>query len=169
MKISLVRRKPLLNNNEAISESFTVIPALAMVLIGFTIFSIIIASAYTTFDYHHDIINKFDGAQDILEKISSPNSPVTEDGSLFKLKDFNSIEAKEFFNQLLNKYQCYGYNFTIKLTFENRIYWIFNPQSSDIILTNTYACTKIVSIVINDIQIVPGSLTVIFWIQHTKQ
>ncbi len=169
MKISLIRRKTFQNNNEAISESFTVLPALAMVLIGFTIFSIIIASAYTTFDYQHDIINKFDGAQDILEKISSPNSPVTEDGSLFKLKDFNSIEAKELFHQLLNKYQCYGYNFTIKLTFENRIYWIFNPQSSDIILTNTYACTKIVSIAINDIQIVPGSLTVIFWIQQTKQ
>ena len=138
-----------------------------MVLIGFTIFTLIIASAYKTFDNQHVIIDKFEYAHHILEKISSPNSPVTEDGSLFKLKNFNSIEAKELFNQLLHKYKCYGCNFTIKLTCENRVCWSFNTQPLEIIFTNTYACSKIVSIALNDIQIVPGSLTVIFWMQQT--
>jgi hypothetical protein len=138
-----------------------------MVLIGFTIFSMIIASAYTAFNYQEQIIDKFECANDILNKISSPNSPVSEDGFLFSLKNFNSIEANEFFNQLLNKYQCYGYNFSIKLTCDNGICWSFNPQSSYNFYINSYAITKIVSISVNDIQIVPGSLTVIFWIKQT--
>ena len=80
------------------------LPAIAMVLIGFTIFTLIIASAYKTFDNQHVIIDKFEYAHHILEKISSPNSPVTEDGSLFKLKNFKTrpglseFEGREYIN-----------------------------------------------------------------------
>ncbi len=167
MKIYFFHKKPFRKDDEAISESFTVLPALAMVLIGLTIFSIILTTAYTSYDYHHDIIDKFNGSKEILNKISSPNTPVTEDGSVFKLKDFYSKEASDFFNQLLIEYKLYGYNFTIKLKNKDKVFWNFNTQYSDNLLSNTYACTKTVSIAINELQIVPGSLTVIFWNQTT--
>lgn len=167
MKIYFIQKKPFQKDEKAISESFTVLPALAMVLIGLTIFSIILTTAYTTYDYHHDIIDKFNGSEEILNKISSPNTPVTEDGSVFILKNFYSKESMDFFNQLLNEYKFYGYNFTIKLKNKDIVFWNFNPQYSDNLLTNTYASTKTVSIAINELQIVPGCLTVIFWNQTT--
>ena len=138
-----------------------------MILIGFTIFSIVIATAYTTFDTNQQYIDKFELAEVLLEKISSPNAIFTVDSNLINVKTFNSEKSKNYIHQLQETYQLYSYSFAVKLSFENMEYWIPAPRSNESIHVDTYASSKQVSVLINDVTTVPGRLTVVLRIELT--
>lgn len=138
-----------------------------MILIGFTIFSIVIATAYTTFDTNQRYVDKFELAEVLLEKISSPNAIFTVDSNLINAKTFNSEKSKNYLQQLQETYQLYSYSFAVKLSFENMEYWIPAPRSNESIHVDTYASSKQVSVLINDVTTVPGRLTVVLMIELT--
>mgnify|MGYP006300522339 CR=1 FL=1 len=161
-------QKKIIKNTKAVSESFTVVPSLAVVLIGFTIFSIIIVTAYTTYDNKSDYINKFEISEIILEKIYSPNRIFIEDSSIINLNKFRSKETQTYIIELQESYSRYDYNFSLKLSCNDFEYWIPNKILDESSLSNSFASIKKVSIKINEISIVPGSLTIIFWEEINK-
>ncbi len=155
------RSKPIKHDSNAISETFTVLPALAMILIGFTIFSIIIATAYTTFDTKSDHINMLETSNQILEKISSPNACFTTDGNTINYMVFSSNQSKNYIETLQSQYEPYKLSFSVKLSFNHEETWLPQPINNKNSTGNQYASSKQVSVQINEIKTLPGTLTVI--------
>ena len=161
------QRKPITHDTNAISETFTVLPALAMVLIGFTIFSIIIATAYTTFDTKNDYVNMVEWSDQILEKISSPNACFTTDGNTINYLVFSSNQSKQYIEKVKSQFAPYQLCFSVKLSFEQVEIWLPQPISNNHSIDNQYASSKQVSVQINEIKTHPGTLTVVLW-QKTR-
>ncbi|MBS3748884.1 MAG: hypothetical protein KGY65_07700 [Candidatus Thermoplasmatota archaeon] len=161
------RRKIIRHDTNAVSETFTVLPALAMVLIGFTIFSIIIATAYTTFDTKKEYVAMVEYSDQILEKISSPNACFTTDGNTINYLVFSSNQSKHYIETVKSQFAPYQLCFSVKLSFEQVEIWLPQPISNNYSIGNQYASSKQVSVQINEIKTLPGTLTVVLW-QKTR-
>jgi hypothetical protein len=162
-----ISKKKLKENNHAISETFTVLPSLAMILIGFTIFSIVIATAYTTFDTKQTYIDKFEISDMVLEKICSPNAVFTDDSNLINVKTFNSEKSKDYISQLQDTYELYSYSLAVKVAYKNTECWVPAPISPEKIGVDIFASSKQVSVVLNEVTTIPGRMTVFIWIEQT--
>lgn len=134
-----------------------------MILIGFTIFSIIIATAYTTFDNKQDRESNFKQADFILEKICSPNAIFTFEGNTINLQTFTSNESENYIQRIQQSFVKYDYSFAVKLSYDHNSHWLPQTPSQEISQTNTYASSKQVSVKINEVTTTPGRVTVIFW------
>ena len=157
------RSKPIKQDSNAISETFTILPALSMILIGFTIFSILIATAYTTFDAKSDHINMLETSNQILEKISSPNACFTTDGNTINYMIFSSNQSKNYIQTLQSQYESYKLSFSVKLSYNNEKIWLPQQINNENSTADQYASSKQVSVQINEIKTIPGTLTVILW------
>jgi nitrate reductase alpha subunit len=156
-------RKKITQDKYAISESFTVLPALAMILIGFTLFSILISSAYSTVDHQQDYNEMFKLSNEILEKISTPNSIITTDENSVRFDDFTSTRAELFIEELQKSYQPYGFSFAVKLSCNDLITFIPPSFLQNSEIHNQYACSKQVTVELNEVTTLPGTLTIVFW------
>jgi hypothetical protein len=148
------------HDTTAVSETFTILPALSMVLIGFTIFSMIIAAAYTSFETKDNYTDMFEQSNNILEKISSPNACFTTDGNSIDYSLFSSEQANEYISLLQSEFSPYHLSFSVKLSFADEISWLPTSNSMDQITGNRYASSKQVSVRMNEVKTVPGILTV---------
>lgn len=150
-------------DNQAISETFTILPALAMILMGFALFSILLSSAYNNIDQQHDQKEMFEISNTILEKICSPNAIFSNDGNYLQFDAFVSSSAEIFIQELQEKYRPYGYNFAVKLSCKDVVAWIPSSFSQPNDILNQYASSKQVAIKLNEVSTNPGTLTIIFW------
>lgn len=161
------RLKKLTKNDLAISESFTLFPSLAMVLVGFTIFSIIIVSAYTTFDNKQDTIDMFELSESVLRKVSSPTAIFTVDANHIDLQMFTSDQASLYIQDLQHLFIPYDFYFVLKLTCDDTIAWSPEPAPEPVSMINRYASSKHVSVRTNEVTTIPGVLTIVFWKDST--
>lgn len=160
------RHQSFRQDNKGISETFTVLPALAMVLIGFTIFSIIITTAYSSLNDRQEYIDHFELANSLLEKICTPNAIFTTENNLINFDIFTSKESLDYFNCLRQTYNLYDYSFCVRLSYKGMQYWIPDPPNTSM-YNDMYASSKQVSVSINEVTIVPGQISVILWENHT--
>jgi len=161
--IIIFTAKEVTNDDRAISETFTVLPALSMVLIGFTIFFIIIATAYNSFDSKQDIINNFECCDKILEKICSPNSFFICEGNKIDLNLLISNEAETYLQQLQQQYKPYNLSFSVKVSYEDTFHWLPTIPQLHTPNMNKYASSRQVLIKLNEVSTIPGTITVVFW------
>jgi hypothetical protein len=138
-----------------------------MILIGFTIFSIIIATAYTTFETKQEFENNFEHADFILEKICSPNAVFTFEGNTISLQTFTSYESEEYIQRIQENYGSYDCSFAVKLSYDQNTHWIPSTHLSEKSQMNTYASSKQVSVKLNEVTAIPGKITVVFWKNDT--
>lgn len=153
----------LKHDTKAISETFTVIPAVAMVLIGIIMFSIIIATAYTTFDNKQVVINNFENTHTLLQKICSPNTIFTEETNVINLLSFQSNEAVEYINKLQRDYSTFNISFMVKLSTAQEEWWLPSNNFDPIGKAEVFASSKKVSIKMNEVSTKPGELSIIMW------
>lgn len=138
-----------------------------MVLIGFTIFSILITSAYTSFENKQETIDMFELSEKILRKVSSPNAVFTFDGNKINLPSFTSDQATSYIQDIQDSFSPYGFIFVLKLSCEDTIVWLPEPPPEHPFNENRYASSKHVSVKINEVSILPGKITIVFWQQPT--
>jgi hypothetical protein len=138
-----------------------------MVLIGFTIFSILIASAYTSFDNKQETIDMFELSEKILRKVSSPNAVFTFDGNKINLPSFTSDQATNYIKDLQDSFSPHGFIFVLKLSCEDTIVWLPDPPPEPSSNENRYASSKHISVKTNEVSILPGKITIVFWQQLT--
>lgn len=161
MKIITPRRE-LIKDENAISEEFTSLPALSIVMIGFAIFILLIANTYSAYTTRVDNLNKYQTADFIVTKLTNPDSFIIKEGGIIDLPLLKNSEAE--INQMREKYRSSGVDFIIIVRYENFITKL--PHNADDLLLNSgdrVAVTKNIGIYLNEAQTKPGTLTIITW------
>lgn len=159
-------KRSLIKNNQAISEEFTSLPALSVIMIGFAIFILLLANTYSAYNQRTENLEKYQNTNQIATKITNPDCFFIKEGRIIDLpaleKDINSQNSE--FEKLRQDYKSKGINFVIKITYKGTTKNF--PSNADSLITSvgeTTAVTKNLAIFLNDAKTKPGSLTVITW------
>ena len=158
--ITFLRR--FIKDENAISEEFTSLPALSIVMIGFAIFIILIANTYATYTTRIESLDKYQTADFIVTKLTNPDSFLIKEGGIVDLPLLKNSDTE--INQLRSKYRASGVDFIIRISYEDTVVKI--PSNADDLLLNAgdrVAVTKHVGIYLNQAQTKPGRLTIIAW------
>lgn len=148
-----------LRNNEAVSEEFTVLPALSIVMIGFTLFIVLLAQTYMTYSDHINRLQYYQAADSILQKITNPDCYFIRESGLIDLlvlqKDTESFRVfREFYTRE-------------HIVFFLRVQW--NNQTQDFPMgllsppRNHIAISKEMGVYLNEAYTVPGIATIVLW------
>lgn len=152
-----------INDEKGVMEPYTDLPAMALAVIGFMIFIGILSGAYSSYQEKAFIAEHYQDAGNLALKLSrdisltGPGRPDTIDASLIE-------EIKNKPDEILQKYGTH-YNMVFKVeTFsEGREYrWVIKKQgiSYD---KNGISASLPVTVRINDVKELPGTLTVKIW------
>jgi len=153
-----------INDKRGISEEFTSLPALTVVMIGFAIFLVLITGVYHSYNEEVKTIDKYEAANFVLEKITSSNG-ILEKKEVLKpggiIDETKFVESMENYEEIIKESGVVGVEFGLKLEYEGNngeIEWKNIPSSKDVV-----AASKRVSVSLNEAQTVPGVLTVMVW------
>jgi len=155
-------KRRFIKDENAISEEFTSLPALSLVMIGFAIFIIMIANTYTAYNTRIESLDKYQTAVFIVTKLTNPDSFIIKEGGVIDLELLKNSDPE--INELRDKYRASGIDFIIRISYENTVKKV--PSNADNLLSNAgdrVAVTKCVGIYLNQAQTKPGKLTVIAW------
>jgi hypothetical protein len=148
-----------LTNEQAISEEFTTLPALSIVMIGFTLFIILLVQTHTAYETRIDLLENYQTADQIAYKLMNPDCYFIREGGLIDLSVLqNNIESLQV---ICEQYQKSGVTFFLRLRWNNIVEDYPSPLPSASI--NRIAISKNVGVYLSDAQTVPGTLTIIIW------
>ncbi len=156
-----------IKDERGISEEFTSLPALTVVMIGFAIFFVLIANVYSAYNERVESIDKHEASNFVLEKIMSADGylakeGIVREGGIIDASKFNETKGDEKrISEIIEKSGIKGIEFGLKLKYEGckeQLEWCNIPSSKD-----TAAASKQVAVYINEAKTVPGVLTVLVW------
>ena len=153
------RRQGFLTNDDAISEEFTSLPGLSVVMIGFTLFIVLLANTYSAYYDRMDRLELYQTADLVATKLIQPNSVFIRTGAV----DYPCIQAGVYDDDIIElrqQYQRSGVDFTIIVTAASYTHTFPVSAPTDM---DRIAITRDVSVILNDAETVPGKLTVIMW------
>ena len=162
MNIVTTPKRRFIKDENAISEEFTSLPALSIVMIGFAIFIILIANTYTAYNTRIESLDKYQTADFIVTKLTNPDSFIIKEGGVIDFELLKNSDSE--INELRDKYRDSGIDFIIRVRYEGTTEDI--PFNADDLLSNAgdrVAVTKCVGVYLNYAQTKPGKLTVIAW------
>ncbi|MBN1281173.1 MAG: hypothetical protein JXA00_05945 [Candidatus Thermoplasmatota archaeon] len=149
-----------LRNQEAVSEEFTSLPGLAVVMIGFALFIVLIAHTYTAYEARSASISSYHTADVIATKLMNPECAFIDKGGCIDLVRLHSPFIQESLNETRKSYQRNGVDFMLRLRWANSSLDVpALPETTG----NRIAVSRDVSIKLNDLETVAGKLTIITW------
>ncbi len=153
------RTRYFLKNEEAVSEEFTVLPALSVVMIGFALFILLIAQTYGAYTERINRLQIYQVIDGFFQKIMNPDcffirSPGVIDLRLLQ-KDGDPLLS------YLGQYTRSGFEFCVQIQWENQT-WGF-PEDIVTNLSEHVAVSKAIGIYLNEAQTVPGVITLLLW------
>jgi len=151
--------RAFVHDERAVSEEFTTLPALSVVMIGFTLFIVLLAQTYTAYEERIDRLQRYHTADTLALKLTNPDCYFIKEGGLIDIQilqdDTQSLE------RIRNEYQKSGITFILRLRWTNTSEDF--PEELPSITGNRVAVSKDVGIYLNEAQTVPGTLTIILW------
>ena len=160
----MVRRPPLkgfIKNDKAISEEFTSLPALSVVMIGFALFILLIANTYNAYGIRIDSIEKYKTADFIATKLTNPDCFFMEEGGIVNISLLETSESLDKLNSIRNTYKTSGVDFIIRLSWDST--YEDYPEDLPNDVGDRVAVSRSISVYLNPAQTRPGRLTVITW------
>ena len=152
-------------DNNAISEEFTALPALSVVLIGFTLFVILIANTYGAYESRIESLEKYQTADFIATKLTNPDCFFINGDKTVNLPLLENSGDK--LNESRDQYRVSGFDFIV------RIDWTGNPNGPEDFpeklektLGNNVdhiAISRDVGVYLNPANTSIGKLTIILW------
>ena len=159
-----MRKKHLyafINNKQAVSEQFTSLPALSIVMLGITLFILLVTQTYTASTHRITNLEKYTIGQHIADKLTNPLSPFIRTGTIIDIGIYNSTVTYQYLQQLYQHYLKKNINFTIRLSTHN--FTTYFPYTVPVNATTYVAVSKPIGFYLNEAVITPGRLTVILW------
>ena len=151
--------KKFLKDENAVSEEFTSLPALSIVMIGFTLFILLISNTYMAYEQRIDSIEKYQTGYFIATKLTNPDCYFIKEGGIVDLALLrNDIEELII---LCDKYKTSGINFIVRIKWDKGSEDF--PEELPVDVGNRIAVSKNVGIYLNQAQTTPGKLTIILW------
>lgn len=152
-------------DNAAVSEEFTSLPALAIVMIGITVFLIILSSSYTSFETQTQQVEQIKQAEYISFQVLNPNAPFITSKGNFNLEQFQQTCGVDYITALQKSMNMVSFNFTTKLSVQNMS--IYSPDPPPKNYQNIVAYSKPITVDLNEVYTCPGMITVITWEEKT--
>ena len=81
----MIRRRRFIKDENAISEEFTALPALSVVMIGFALFIVLMANTYSAYNTRIDSLEKYQTADFIAIKLTNPDCFFIKEGGVINL------------------------------------------------------------------------------------
>lgn len=153
--------KKFIHDEKAVSEEFTSLPALSVVMIGFTLFFVLLATVYTSYDTRIESLEKYQTGDFIATKLTNPDCYFIREGGLIDLPLLNSTSGKSALNLMRDEYKTSGVNFTLRISWDNN-HEDF-PETLPDHIGDRVAVSKNVGVYLNEVQTAPGELTIILW------
>jgi len=148
-----------LKDNTAISEEFTVIPALCIVMVGFALFVALMSQTYITFTDHMNRLQNYQTADRILQRLTRSDCFFVKEAGLIDiqvlLNDTLSLQT------ILEQYKKSGIVFFLRFSWDNRT-MVF-PETLVRGSFRYTAVSKEIALFLNEAQTTPGALTVFLW------
>ncbi len=145
-------------DEQAVCEEFTFLPALVVVVIGFTLFLLILSS---TEENHQNQINSIDNYNKIIfikYRLLSLDTPLMDNGAI-NYSYLISGRGLSHLEELRREISRYNLNFSLHLTFNDQGFYIpSKPLESERI-----AISQPVAVKTNDVEVSAGRLTIILW------
>jgi len=148
-----------LKDENAISEEFTSLPALTIVMIGFTLFIVLIANTYSAYEQRIESLEKYQTGYCIATKLTNPDCSFIKEGGIVDLPLLRSDNSPLYF--ILNEYNSSDVHFIVRISWED--YSEDFPENIPKDIGERIAVSKNVGIYVNEAQTVPGKLTIIMW------
>jgi len=153
--------RTITKNNNAISEEFTSIPSLSIILIGFTVFFLLISNVYSAYDLRTDSIDMYQKAEFIANKITNPNCFFINPGGIVNLTKLNTNNGQEDLLDFRSKLSLSKTNFTIKISWDDNNEYF--PGNIPDYVHDRIAVTENICIYLNEAETSPGKITIILW------
>jgi len=153
--------KLLICDNKAISEEFTTLPALSVVMIGFTLFIVLMANTYNAYENRVDSLEKYKTADFIATKLTNPDCFFIEEGGIVDVEVLKTVESQAKLTTLKDEYKSSGYDFILRVSWDTS-HQDF-PEDLSANIDSRVAVSKDVGIYLNEAQTKPGKLTIILW------
>mgnify|MGYP006283111179 FL=1 len=156
-----MKTRRLIKNKEAVSEEFTALPALSVVMIGFTLFFLLIANTYNSYEDRIEILEKYKTADFIATKLTNPDCFFIKEGGVVDTKLLTSDRGKNELNFIRDEYNKSGFDFIIRISCGQDKQDF--PETVPTDTKDKVAVTKEIGVYLNEAQTKPGKLTVILW------
>ncbi|MFA5101614.1 MAG: hypothetical protein WC525_00520 [Candidatus Thermoplasmatota archaeon] len=154
-----VKLQIFLKNEDAVSEEFTVLPALSIVMIGFALFVVLLAQTYIAYTDHISRLQNYHTANGLLQKLTNPDCYFVRDGGLIDVsilqKDNTSLQ------KLGEQYRQSGVLFLFQLAWNDQSQNF--PDIEPAANVSRIAVSKPVGVYLNEAQTLPGAFTIIVW------
>ena len=148
-----------LENDAAVSEEFTVLPALSIVMIGFSIFTLLLAQTYIVTMDNLERLQHYQTADRILQRITNSESVFISQGGCINLQTLQSDNG--FLEEICKEYKRSGICFLLRLAYNN--YSMDFPKTPPERPVQCTAVSKEVPIYLNEAQTIPGRLSIVLW------
>ena len=154
-----IHKRYFLKNEQAVSEEFTVLPALSVVMIGFALFVVLLAQTYIAYADRIDRLQSYQTADGLLQKLTNPDCYFIRRGGLVDLHLLQN-DTKSLQNYC-EQYLKSGFRFQLQLRWNDQIWDFSESLSSDPL--NRIAVSKETGVYLNEAQTIPGTLTILLW------
>jgi hypothetical protein len=153
--------REFLRDQTAVVEEFTSLPVLSVVMIGLTLFFVLIAQCYTAFEQQNFELNQVEKARYLSNKLISPASPFIINSGLIDRDRLDSSEGKKYINSLQKSFGHSSINFSVLIRYNDDVISIPDvpPDNSQF----QVGYTAYHGLYIDDFHVVPCSITVIIW------
>ena len=151
-----------INDEKGMIEPYSELPAMALAVIGFIIFIAVLAQAYTTYQEKSFIAGHFQDASNLASKLGKDSSLT---GTRPGIIDSGKLETlKNDPDEIIRKYGSY-YNFMFKVESNSgeRAYSIIIKKPDSAEPKAGVSASIPVTIRLNDVEEIPGTLTVRIW------
>jgi hypothetical protein len=145
-------------NDQAVSEEFTSLPALSVVMIGFSLFLILLAHTYMAYQERMSFLNEYQTADAIAERLTNPDCCWMKNGLVDVSLLSVSLDQVEL---LREQYRQSNLSFILRLRYQEEV--CDYPESLPFITSNRVAVEKELGMYLNEAQTTPGTFTVIVW------
>lgn len=148
-----------IKDNKAVSEEFTVLPALSIVLIGLALFVALLGQTYLVYTTHVNCIQNYQTADHILETLTNPDCFFVKESGLIDIERFQN--EKTLLQKICDKYKKIGILFFLRLRCGNVT--IDMPKLLSNESAQSVAISKEVGVILNEAHTSPGFLTIFLW------
>jgi hypothetical protein len=154
-----------IKDESAVSEEFTSLPALAVVMIGFTLFILLVYNTYSAYEERIDSIKKYQTADFIAVKLTNADRPFIDEAGIVNYDKFISFKDNPLWSKIQQEYKTAGYGFLLQLRcdgMDDPV--VIKDDSVDISrINNRVAVSRDVSVQLNHAIRPNGKLTVVIW------
>lgn len=150
------------NDERGIIEPYSELPAMALAVIGFIVFFAVLAQTYTTYQEKFFIAGHFQDASNLAGKLGIDSSLT---GTRPGIIDSGKLETlKNDPDEIINKYgSYYNFRFKVESNSKDRAYNIVIQKHDSGESKAGISASIPVTIGINDVEEIPGTLTVRIW------